>query len=79
MQQRQQMADAQPLHAVQQLLAHGSRAADDDEATLEGAPANVNQDAEGEGWFLKLELANPAELEELMTEEQYKSYLETLS
>src|SRR6476620_1344317 len=25
---------------------------------LEGAPASVNQDAEGEGWFLKLELAN---------------------
>ena len=47
--------------------------------SLEGAPANVNQDAEGEGWFLKLELADPAELEDLMTEEQYKSYLETLS
>ena len=35
MQQRQQMADAQPLHAVEQLLAHGLRAADDDEAAVE--------------------------------------------
>ena len=35
MQERQQMADAQPLDAVQQLLAHGLRAADDDEAAVE--------------------------------------------
>ena len=34
MQQREQVADAQPLDAVQELLAHGLRAADDDEAAL---------------------------------------------
>ncbi len=48
-------------------------------AALEGAPATVNQDAEGDGWFLKLKLTNLAEYDELMTEEQYKSYLETIS
>ena len=46
---------------------------------LEGAPATVNEDAQGRGWFLKLKLANPAELEELMTEEQYKDFLATLT
>jgi glycine cleavage system H protein len=48
-------------------------------AALEAGPATVNQDAEGNGWFLKLKLSNLAEYDELMTEEQYKSYLETIS
>jgi glycine cleavage system H protein len=47
-------------------------------SALEGAPGTVNQDAEGEGWFLKLKIANPAEFEELMTEDEYKAYLETI-
>ncbi len=42
---------------------------------LEGAPATVNEDAEGKGWFLKMKVANPAELDELMSAEQYKDYL----
>jgi glycine cleavage system H protein len=46
---------------------------------LADAPATVNQDAEGNGWFLKLRLADPAELEKLMTAEQYKDYVATLS
>src|SRR5260370_9321236 len=46
---------------------------------LEGAPATVNEDAEGKGWFLKLKLADPTELDGLMTDAQYKDYLATLS
>jgi glycine cleavage system H protein len=46
---------------------------------LADAPATVNEDAEGKGWFLKLRLADPAELDRLMTEQQYKDYLATLS
>ena len=45
---------------------------------LEGAPATVNEDAQGKGWFLKMKLDNRAELDELMTEDQYKSFLATL-
>lgn len=48
-------------------------------AALDGAPATVNEDAEGEGWFLRLKLSDPAELEELMTQEQYKEFLTTIS
>ena len=47
-------------------------------SALEGAPATVNEDAEGNGWFLQMTLANPAELDELMTADQYKSFLDTL-
>ena len=46
---------------------------------LADTPATVNADAEGKGWFLKLKLKDPAELEKLMTAEQYKDYVATLS
>ena len=48
-------------------------------AALEGAPGTVNEDAEGNGWFLKLKVADAAELEQLMTEDQYNAFLETIS
>jgi glycine cleavage system H protein len=45
---------------------------------LEGAPATVNEDALGRGWFLKLKLTDKSELDDLMTEDQYKDFLTTL-
>jgi glycine cleavage system H protein len=45
---------------------------------LDGTPAIVNEDAEGQGWFLKLQVANVADVEGLMTEEQYQAFLETI-
>lgn len=39
-------------------------------------PEKVNKDAMGEGWFLKVSLTNPAELDELMDEENYKKILD---
>jgi glycine cleavage system H protein len=46
---------------------------------LEAAPATVNEDAQGKGWFLKLKVDHPGEFDELMSEEQYKSFLATLA
>jgi glycine cleavage system H protein len=45
---------------------------------LEGAPGTVNEDAEGAGWFLKMKVANAADVDELMSEEQYRAFLETI-
>ncbi|MGA7674713.1 MAG: glycine cleavage system protein GcvH [Rhizomicrobium sp.] len=45
---------------------------------LNDDPAKVNADPEGEGWFLKLKLANPAELSALMTPAQYADYVKGL-
>jgi glycine cleavage system H protein len=47
--------------------------------TLEETPALVNEDPGGKGWFLKLKLSNPAELEALMDEEAYQAYVKTLA
>jgi glycine cleavage system H protein len=41
-------------------------------------PELVNQDPEGEAWFIKLRLSNPRELDMLMSPETYKDYLETV-
>ena len=46
---------------------------------LEAAPATVNQDAEGAGWFVKLKLADASELDDLMSAHDYQLYLETLA
>ncbi len=45
---------------------------------LAADPALVNRDPMGEGWFLKLKLANPAELAELMDEAAYAGFVKGL-
>ena len=45
---------------------------------LDGAPATINEDAEGKGWFFRLKPSSPAQIDALMTAEQYKEYLATL-
>jgi glycine cleavage system H protein len=39
----------------------------------------VNEDAEGEGWFLKLRLSDPKQLDALMSAEAYQRYVETIA
>ena len=46
---------------------------------LEGSPATVNEDPAGRGWFLKLKVNDPSELEDLMTEEQYQDFVKSIS
>ena len=41
-------------------------------------PALINSDPEGEGWFFKLKLSDPSELEGLMNDEHYVEYLASL-
>jgi glycine cleavage system H protein len=41
-------------------------------------PAVINRDPEGEGWFFKLKLGDPSELEGLMNDEHYVEYLASL-
>jgi glycine cleavage system H protein len=41
-------------------------------------PALVNSDPEGQGWFFKLKLSDPSELEGLMDEGGYRDWIKTL-
>ena len=41
-------------------------------------PALVNSDPEGQGWFFKIKLDNPGELDGLMDEPSYRDWIKTL-
>jgi glycine cleavage system H protein len=45
---------------------------------LSDTPETVNQSPEADGWFAKLKLANPAEVEALMDRPAYEAFLATL-
>ena len=45
---------------------------------LEAAPETVNASPDGDGWFLKLKIADADELEGLMDEAKYKAYCDGL-
>lgn len=45
---------------------------------LGSAPGAINEEAEGKGWFFRLKLDSPGELDGLMSAEQYKEFLTTL-
>lgn len=44
-------------------------------SALNDAPESVNTDAYGAGWMVKVEIANAAELEELMDSETYQKHI----
>ena len=45
---------------------------------LADEPERVNNDPTGDGWFLKLRVSDPSELDALMDEDAYKTYIEGL-
>ena len=47
-------------------------------AAIADDPALINRDPEGEGWFFKLKLSNPSEVEGLMDEVSYRDWVKTL-
>src|SRR3954468_12081762 len=46
---------------------------------LEGAPALVNEDAAGKGWFLRMRISDPAQMDELMDEAAYQAFVKSSS
>ena len=45
---------------------------------LTDAPATVNEDATGKGWFVKIRVADTGELADLMDQAAYESYVASL-
>ena len=43
---------------------------------LDGDAAIINQDAENAGWIFKMKVTNTSQYDELMTEDDYKKFLE---
>lgn len=72
-------AVVESVKAASEIYAPVSGEVVDVNSALEGTPATVNEDAQGRGWFLKMKLSDPSELDALMSEDEYKDFLKTLS
>jgi len=46
-------------------------------SALETAPETVNKDPYGEGWMIRIQLTNPAELDGLMMAAEYEASIES--
>lgn len=46
--------------------------------SLVDEPEKVNTDPTGEGWFIKLRLTDPSELDDMMDEDAYLAYVKEL-
>ena len=71
-------AVVESVKAASDVYAPVSGAVTEGNAALEADPALVNTSPEGEGWFFKLTLSDPAELDGLMDEDAYKAFVATL-
>mgnify|MGYP000592543945 CR=1 FL=1 len=47
-------------------------------AAIADDPSLINRDPEGEGWFFKMKLADPGEVDGLMDEAAYREWVKTL-
>ena len=64
------------VKAASDLVAPVSGAIIEVNSRLEDEPEIVTEDSMGEGWFIKVKLSDPAELDELMDEEAYNAFIE---
>lgn len=72
-------AVVESVKAASEIYAPVSGEVIESNAVLVDDPAEVGNDPEGSGWFFRLRLSNPAELDGLMDADAYKAYLEGLA
>lgn len=71
-------AVVESVKAASDVYAPVSGTVSEKNALLEGEPAKVNADAEGEGWFFKMKIADAKELDGMMDEASYRKFVEGL-
>ena len=76
--QNEEAAVVESVKAASEVYAPVSGEVVEVNQALEDDPALVNGDATGEGWFLKLRLSAPGELDGLMDEAAYAEYVSGL-
>ncbi len=70
-------ATIESVKAASEVFAPVSGEVVDANAALEEAPAKVNEDPEGDGWFVKLKLSDKAELADLLDAAGYDAHVKT--
>ncbi len=76
--QAEEAAVVESVKAASEVYAPASGEVVEVNAALEDDPALVNRDAAGDGWFLKLRLSAPEEVDSLMDEAAYGGYVASL-
>jgi glycine cleavage system H protein len=76
--QGKEFAVVESVKAASEVYAPVSGEVVEANGALGSEPATVNSDPLGAGWFAKIRLSNKAELDGLMDEAAYKSYVEGL-
>src|SRR5271154_767209 len=68
-------AVVESVKAASEVYAPGGGEVASSNVALEGAPAMVNEDPEGEGWFFKLKNVDQADFAKLMTQAAYAEFV----
>ncbi len=75
--QGEQAAVVESVKAASEVYAPASGEIIEVNPELEGAPALVNEDAAGKGWFLKMRISDASQLDALMDEEAYAAFVKS--
>ena len=73
------VAVVESVKAASDIYAPASGEVTEANAALADSPGDVNADPMSKGWFFKLKLSNPAELDELMDQAAYDAFVKSLS
>jgi glycine cleavage system H protein len=76
--QLEKMGEVESVKAVSDLFAPASGDVVEVNERLADHPELANEDPFGEGWLLRVSLADPAELEKLMSADEYDTYISGL-
>ncbi len=71
----QPLGTVESVKAVSEIFSPVTCEVLDVNAELTSRPEMLNQDPHGAAWLVKVRLSNPAELESLMSAEQYQQYV----
>ncbi len=72
--QLEKMGEVESVKAVSDLFAPASGSVVEVNERLANEPELANEDPFGEGWLLRVSLSDPAELDKLMSAEEYETY-----
>jgi glycine cleavage system H protein len=74
----QEAAVVESVKAASDVYAPVSGEVTESNPAIADDPAIINRDAEGDGWFFKLKLSDPGELDGLMDEAAYREFVNSL-
>lgn len=77
--QNEDMAVVESVKAASDVFAPISGEVVEINDTLADHPGQVNDSPEEKGWFCKLRISDPGQLEDLMDTDAYQSFLETVT